>query len=86
EVFPDYIYEKDSGGETLPIYDHKTNQWSFSKTSGRRLDRRKVEEWKTKFYEFEGFSAATGWPTRKTLEDMNLKNVADCMQKKNRLG
>ena len=86
EVFPDYIYEKDSGGETLPMYDDKTQKWSYSKTSGRKLDRARVEEWKTKFYDFEGFNTANGWPTRKTLEDMNLKKVADCMQSKNRLG
>ena len=86
EVFPDYIYEKDSVGETLPIYDHKTKKWSFSKSSGRKLDPVKVEEWKTKFYAFEGFNTANGWPTRKTLEDMGLKKVADCMQNQNRLG
>jgi aldehyde:ferredoxin oxidoreductase len=86
EVFPDYIYEKDAGGETLPMYDQKTQKWSFSRSSGRKLDRARVEEWKTKFYDFEGFNTANGWPTRKTLEDMGLKKVADCMQEKNRLG
>jgi aldehyde:ferredoxin oxidoreductase len=86
EVFPDYIYEKDSGGEMLPMYDDKTGKWSYSRTSGRRLDRTRVEEWKTKFYEFEGFSADNGWPTRETLERMNLKRVADTMGKRNRLG
>ena len=86
EIFPEYIYEKDSGGETLPIYDQTTKKWSFSKSSGKKLDRARVEEWKTKFYEFEGFNTANGWPKRETLENMNLKKVADCMQKKNRLG
>ena len=86
EVFPDYIYEKDAGGETLPMYDQKTRKWSFSKSSGRKLDRARVEEWKTKFYDFEGFNTTNGWPTRKTLEDMGLKKGADCMQGKNRLG
>ncbi len=86
EVFPDYVYEKDSRGDMMPMYDEKTRQWSYSAGEGRRLDRAKVEEWKTRFYEFEGFSTANGWPTRKTLEDMDLKKVADCMQGKNRLG
>ncbi|MEJ2110626.1 MAG: aldehyde ferredoxin oxidoreductase C-terminal domain-containing protein, partial [Acidobacteriota bacterium] len=86
EVFPDYIYEQNSRGEMLPMYDSKTKEWSYSTGEGRKLDRTKVEEWKTMFYEFEGFSTANGWPTRKTLDDMGLKKVADCMQKINRLG
>ncbi|MBN2243537.1 MAG: aldehyde:ferredoxin oxidoreductase [Acidobacteria bacterium] len=86
EVFPDYIYEKDSGGEMLPMYDRVANKWSYSMSSGRRLDRAKVEEWKTRFYDFEGFNANNGWPTRKTLEDLDLRKVADVMQAKNRLG
>jgi hypothetical protein len=44
-----------------------------------------LKEWKTRFYAFEGFNTANGWPTRKTLEDMGLKKVADVMQSKNRL-
>jgi len=86
EVFPDYVYEQKSRGEMMPMYDEKTQKWSYSAGEGRKLDRVKVEEWKTKFYDFEGFNTANGWPKRNTLEDMGLKNVADVMQEKNRLG
>jgi aldehyde:ferredoxin oxidoreductase len=86
EVFPDYVYEKDSRGEMLPIYDEITKKWSYSLGSGKKLDRTRVEEWKTMFYDFEGFNTANGWPTRNTLEGMGLKKVADVMQAKNRLG
>ena len=86
EVFPDYIYEKPSSGARLPMFDDKTGKWSYETGQGRTLDRAKVEEWKTKFYAFEGFNKESGWPTRKTLEDLKLKKVADLMQSKGRLG
>ena len=86
EVFPDYLYEKPSSGALLPMYDDKTGKWAYATGEGRTLDRAGVEQWKTKFYAFEGFNTESGWPTRKTLEDMDLKKVADLMQKKNRLG
>ena len=86
EVFPDYIYEKGTMGEMLPMYDATTKKWSYSTGEGRKLDRSKVEDWKTMFYAFEGFNTTSGWPTRKTLEEMGLKKVADVMQDKNRLG
>jgi aldehyde:ferredoxin oxidoreductase len=86
EVFPDYIYKQGTRGELLPMYDEKTQKWVYSNGAGRTLDRDKVEEWKTKFYAFEGFNTASGWPTRKTLEDLGLKKVADVMQGKGKLG
>ncbi len=81
EVFPDYVYEQSSRGEVLPMYDDKTKKWSYSAGSGRKLDRAKVEEWKTRFYEFEGFNTANGWPTRKTLEKHGLKESGRCHAK-----
>jgi aldehyde:ferredoxin oxidoreductase len=50
------------------------------------LDRAKVEEFKTKFYKFEGYNPESGFPTRATLEKMNLKKVADTLQSKGKLG
>jgi aldehyde:ferredoxin oxidoreductase len=86
EVFPDYVYNQGSEGALLPMYDDKAKKWSFSTGEGRKLDRTKFEEWKTRFYAFEGFNTASGWPTRKTLESMGLKKAADVMQSKSRLG
>jgi aldehyde:ferredoxin oxidoreductase len=50
------------------------------------LDRAKVEEWKTKFYAFEGFNTSNGWPKRETLEKLGLKKVVDALQSKAKLG
>ena len=86
EIFPDYIYEQGSQGATLPMYDHRTEKWSYSDGKGRKLDRTKFEEWKTKFYKFEGYNTENGWPTGKTLNNMGLKKVADTMKSKGRLG
>jgi aldehyde:ferredoxin oxidoreductase len=46
----------------------------------------KVEDFKTRFYKFEGYNLENGYPTRETLEKMNLKKVADTLDKKDRLG
>lgn len=86
EVFPDYVYEQGSRRDLLPMYDDKTQKWSYSTAEGRKLDRARFEEWKTKFYSFEGLNPTNGWPTRKTLEGMGLKKAADVMQNKGKLG
>jgi aldehyde:ferredoxin oxidoreductase len=84
EVFPDYIYTTPSRGTLLPMYEN--GKWSYNAGKGRILDRAKVEEWKTRFYEFEGFNSSSGWPTRATLEGLGLKKVADTLQSKSKLG
>ena len=66
--------------------DVKTKKWSYSDGKGRKLDRAKFEDWKTKFYKFEGYNIENGWPTKKALNDMGLKKVADVMKNKGRLG
>ena len=50
------------------------------------MNKAKFEEWKTKFYDFEGWNTANGWPKRSTLEKMGLKKVADTLQSKGKLG
>jgi aldehyde:ferredoxin oxidoreductase len=84
EVFPDYIYTTPSRGTLLPM--HENGKWSYADGKGRILDRAKVEEWKTKFYEFQGYNSANGWPKRSTLEALGLKKVADNLQSKSKLG
>jgi aldehyde:ferredoxin oxidoreductase len=41
---------------------------------------------KTNYYELEGWDTNTGWPTKKTLEGVGLKHVADMLESKGRLG
>ena len=85
EVFPDYVYDKPAGGGSeLPMVID--GAWKYDGGRGRKLDRAKVEEFKTKFYKFEGYNPENGYPTRATLEKMNLKKLADLLQSKNKLG
>ena len=84
EVFPDYVYDKPTRGSEQPmVVDGK---WEYATGSGRKLDRAKVEDFKTRFYKFEGFNPENSYPTRATLEKMNLKRVADVLQSKGKLG
>ena len=50
------------------------------------LEDKGVEQWKTNFYRVEGWDPQTGYPRRKTLEDLGMKPVADRLQAKNKLG
>jgi aldehyde:ferredoxin oxidoreductase len=85
EVFPDYVYDKPGrGGSELPMVID--GQWKYDGGRGRKLDRAKVEDFKTRFYKFEGYNPDNGYPTRATLEKMGLKKVADVMQSKGKLG
>ena len=84
EVFPDYVYDKPSRGSDLPMYQN--GQWSYDTGQGRKLDRDKFEDWKTRFYKFEGYNPENGYPTKKTLEKMGLKKVANVLKKANKLG
>jgi aldehyde:ferredoxin oxidoreductase len=85
EVFPDYVYDKAAGGGSeLPmVIDGK---WKYDAGKGRKLDRAKVEDFKTRFYKFEGYNGDNGYPTRATLEKMGMKKVADTLQSKSKLG
>jgi aldehyde:ferredoxin oxidoreductase len=50
------------------------------------LNEQGVEQWKTLFYQVEGWDTKTGFPKRRTLEDLGLKNEADMLQVRNKLG
>jgi aldehyde:ferredoxin oxidoreductase len=83
EVFPDYVYDVPGGGSAMPMYID--GQWKYDPGRGRKLDRAKVEEFKSKFYKFEGYGE-NGFPTKATLDRMNMKKLADTMQAKGKLG
>ena len=53
---------------------------------GRKLDKGTFEEFKTRFYKLQGWDTATGYPTRGTLESMDLAYVADELEKNDKLG
>jgi aldehyde:ferredoxin oxidoreductase len=84
EVFPDYAYDQGSYGNTMPMIID--GEWTYSSGQGRTLDRAKFEEFKTKFYNFEGYNPENGWPKRETLEELGLSKLANTMKSKGKLG
>jgi len=84
ETFPDYIYTQGAGENILPMYIN--GQWKYDGGRGRKLDREKFEDFKTRFYKFEGCNPDNGFPTAKTLADLKMPKVADALKKKDLLG
>jgi len=68
----------------MPVFEN--NEWSYKSVAGRKLDRKRVEDWKTLFFKLEGWNVETGWPTRETLSKLGLDNVADELEKNKKLG
>jgi aldehyde:ferredoxin oxidoreductase len=68
----------------MPVYDH--GKWHADPLDTLYLDKNAFEQWKTHYYEFEGWDPETGWPTRGTLEELGLGKVADTLDKAGRLG
>ena len=64
----------------------RNGQWEYDRVGERPLDRTQFEEFKTRYYELEGWDPLTGWPTRSTLESLGLGHVADELAKEGRLG
>ena len=85
EVFSGYVYSQPvTRPHVLPVYED--GEWKYSDNVGRTLDRTKFEEWKTKYFELEGWDVDSGWPTRSTLEDLDLGEVAGELERNARLG
>ena len=89
--FAPYIYETTfEKNELFPFYmwpcrDEK-GKWAYTDLMGRSLDKKKFDEWKTLFYRLEGWNTRTGWPTRRTLEKLDLGFAADALKAAGRLG
>jgi aldehyde:ferredoxin oxidoreductase len=86
EVFPDYVYDSPNPGMMSEMPMYIGGQWKYDPGKDRKLDRAKVEDFKTRFYKFEGYNPENGYPTRDTLERMRMKKVADLLQSKGKLG
>ena len=92
--FAEYIYEapfekwRTDEGEEQGYYlpARQNGEWDYICVNDRHLDRAQFEEFKTTFYKLEGWDPSTGWPTRETLESLELADVADELEKKGRLG
>lgn len=84
ETFPDYIYDQGGGENVLPMYID--GKWVYEGGRGRKLDRAKFEDFKTRFYKFEGYNPDNGFPTEATLSEMNMPKVAETLKKNDKLG
>jgi aldehyde:ferredoxin oxidoreductase len=88
EKFFPYVYKPGaafiapSGGE--PVY--KDGKWSWQPLMDMYLDESGVELFKTNFYKHEGWDVSTGWPTKKTLQELSLNEVADTLSERKRIG
>ncbi len=74
--FAPYIYTQPFAGvgvTSLYIMPGKREgKWEWMELSGRSIDEASFEDWKTRFYQHEGWDPETGWPTRETLVELGL--------------
>jgi aldehyde:ferredoxin oxidoreductase len=88
--FADNIYEKhpviqaDVPNAYMP--GNENGKWDYYGYSQRTLDRDKFDEFKTRFYELQGWDTTTGYPTRAALESLGLGYVADELERNGKLG
>jgi len=69
---------------TKPILNG--DKWEFQDCKELYFSREGVDQFKTHFYNVEGWNPDSGYPTRKTLEDLGMKHVADLLESKGKLG
>jgi aldehyde:ferredoxin oxidoreductase len=90
--FVDNVYDQtplfpvDAGIEDVHMPGKQDGQWGFYGYSQRTLDKDKFDEFKTRFYELQGWDPASGYPTRATLESLGLGYVADELESNEKLG
>jgi len=87
--FADFIYTKPGTRVDVPnayLPGREKGKWDYYGYTNRSIDRNKFEEFKTRFYKLQGWDAATGYPTRGTLESLGLRYVADELHKNGKLG
>lgn len=94
EKFPEYVYNVDSLGTSYvpgepPSYYMPTKEngaWDYRDVTPRHLDETRFEEWKSTYYELEGWDPSTGRPKRAILESLGMKKVADELDSAGKLG
>jgi aldehyde:ferredoxin oxidoreductase len=90
--FAENIYKKrplfpvDDGIPNVHMPGKKNGKWGHYGYSQRTLDRDKFDEFKTRFYTLQGWDTTTGYPTRVTLESLDLGYVADELEGSGKLG
>ena len=82
--FTEAVY-RDPVGRGGGAFRTEAGEWEY--LEGRRhLDKDRFEEFKTLFYELQGWDAASGFPRRSTLAGMGLAYVADELEAQGKLG
>ncbi|MCL2878294.1 MAG: hypothetical protein FWF13_05890 [Acidobacteria bacterium] len=66
------------------VYDGR--EWDWKNCRELYFTEKGIETMKEHVYEIEGWNRDSGYPTRKTLEELELKHVADYLQSKGKLG
>jgi len=87
--FADYLYTQPSYslfGQPEYMPGKENGKWTYIKTLGRTFDKDKFEEFKTRFYELQGWETKTGYPTASTLQSLDLAQVANELEQNGRLG
>ena len=84
--FAGYIYTVPRNGYGYFMTVKENGEWKYADVGKRCLDRDKFEQWKTEFYTLEGWDTKTGWPTRSTLEGLDLGYVADELESNDKIG
>jgi len=88
EKFTGYYYKPGASycgyAKELTVYDG--SKWEWQNCNELYFTVEGVEKFKDHFYKVEGWNVDNGYPTRKTLEDLDLKSVADTLQSKGKLG
>ena len=84
--FSEFIYDVPNKAEKYYFTGRENGQWKYVDIGGRCLDKDKFEGWKAQFYGLEGWDTTTGWPTRSTLEGLDLGYVADELEAHGKLG
>lgn len=88
--FSENIYNEvgSFGGDTRNAYlpGFEDGEWGYHGYSKRTLNRKGFDEFKTRFYNLMDWDPDTGYPTRKVLEEIDLKHVADELAQNGKLG
>jgi aldehyde:ferredoxin oxidoreductase len=90
--FVENLYEKqplftvDDNIPNVHMPGKKDGKWGLYGYSRRTLNKDKFDEFKTRFYRLQGWDESSGYPTRKTLESLDLGYVADELKSNNKLG
>ena len=71
---------------TVYLPGKENGKWGYHGYPQRTLDRDRFEEFKTRFYELQGWDPASGYPTRATLKSLGLDYVADELEQSGKLG